>query len=103
MPEYTFFLTKGYRTQHVKAKNLYQAYLLAAKDHDQEAINSFGEIVPNHYQVASDGDYTMSGWKWSNDKRLLKIRATQYEKSATTLAEAMTSHLDSNYGRSFEN
>lgn len=73
MPEYTFYLTKGYRSQHVKAKNLYQAYLITAKGHDEVARKMFGEIMPTHYQVASDNAYLMSGWKWSNDQRLKRI------------------------------
>jgi len=77
MPEYTFYLTKGYRSQHVKANNLYQAYLITKRDHDSVAQKMFGNIIPNHYQVASDGDYLMSGWKTSQDKRLLAERKIQ--------------------------
>jgi len=63
MREYTFLLKGSFRTEHVKANTLRQAWFPLKKKYKDR-------IIPI-YQFANKNDYVMSGWLNSNDKKLI--------------------------------
>jgi len=71
--EYTFLTSKSFRTEHVYAKNLRDAARITKKRVDRfpkEMKNRLGMVRYSTYQTAKKGDYTMSGWRHSHDKKL---------------------------------
>lgn len=72
MREYTFLMSDSFRTPHIFANNLREAWENAKEWHKQEAKKrKLGELIPT-YQSAGEGDYVMSGWRDIRDKAITK-------------------------------
>jgi len=79
MREYTFLLSSSFRTPHIKAKSLREAYGITKiwyfyqKLFGEKGIKEhLGKLTPI-YQYANREDYVMSGWLSSNDKSLKEV------------------------------
>jgi hypothetical protein len=72
MREYTFLLSKSFRSEHVKAKDLREAWKLTKAWYN--SLSSESKLQAGHleriYQTCKDGDYVMSGWLATNDKHI---------------------------------
>ncbi|MBA7587632.1 hypothetical protein ES708_29663 [subsurface metagenome] len=72
MREYTFLLSKSFRSKHVKANTLREAWRLTKqwyKALSPESKERAGSLTRS-YQDCQEGDYVMSGWKQTLDKRI---------------------------------
>lgn len=72
MPEYTFLLGHSFRSEHVKANTLREAWSKTKEWYaqlDQERKDRAGALLTS-YQYAREGDMIMSGWLFSRDKKL---------------------------------
>jgi len=72
MKEYTFLLSKSFRSEHVKANTLREAWGLTKqwyKTLSPERKERAGSLTPC-YQDCKEGDCVMSGWKQTLDKRI---------------------------------
>ena len=73
--EYTFLTSKSFRTDHVYANNLRDAARITKKRvarFPKETKSRLGIVRYSTYQTAKKGDFTMSGWRHSYDKKLQK-------------------------------
>jgi len=72
MNEYTFLTSQSWRSEHVKARTMREAWRIAKKQHAALSVEErerYGSLIP-HYQSAREGDMVMSGWIPSLDKSL---------------------------------
>lgn len=74
MNYYNFLLGKSYRTDDFKAPNLRAAWIMAKRWYQAlpaERKEAAGSLLPV-YQWCKEGDYVMSGWLDTTDKRIIK-------------------------------
>lgn len=72
MQEYTFLLGHSFRSEHVKAKTLREAWSKTKKWYaqlSQEEKERAGSLV-SLYQFAREGAYVMSRWLETRDKKI---------------------------------
>lgn len=77
MREYTFLGSKSFRSEHVKAKNLREAFIktkLWYFNLSEEMKSRFGILRGQTYQWCGENDFIMSGWIYSRDNKLKDIK-----------------------------
>ena len=78
MKEYTFLMTTSFRSEHIKAHTLREAFKKVKIWHEyhknfgsEQLKKNLGDLNGS-YQDAKDDDFVMSGWKQIKDKKIIK-------------------------------
>lgn len=71
--EYTFYLTEGFRTYHVKANTLREAWRKTVKYYlgHPKTMKVLGNLTSMYQSQKHHEDYVLSGWKCTKDKQIL--------------------------------
>jgi len=75
MREYTFLLSNSFRSTHVKARTLREAWNKTNQWYTALSMEekAHGGILTHTYQDCRINDYVLSGWKQSTDKKLMGV------------------------------
>jgi len=72
MKEYTFLGSHSFRSQHVRAHTLREAWRVTKQWYNSLSLEQREHMghLTHSYQDAKDGDMVMSGWKFTRDKKI---------------------------------